>query len=103
MTAGAWQSCRGRPQARQTVALLPGGVQVVGNTAIVWRLWVSQTELEARSPRQRSPSYRLAGTGRRLEALGARLAPATTAGIAVPGVLGPIWSGREPRNGASEG
>jgi hypothetical protein len=48
MTAGAWQSCRGRPQARQTVALLPGGVQVVGNTAIVRRLWVSQTELEGK-------------------------------------------------------
>src|SRR5436190_12328464 len=68
MTAAAWQSCRGRPQARQTVALLPGGVeirrigkatvkslefpemtvQVVGNTAIVKRLWVSQTELEGK-------------------------------------------------------
>ena len=68
MTARAWQPCHGRPQARQTVALLPGGVeirrigkatvkslefpemtvQVVGNTAIVRHLWVSQTELEGK-------------------------------------------------------
>ena|SRR5947209_10783785 len=68
MTARAWQPCHGRPQARQTVALLPGGVeirrigkatvkslefpemtvQVVGNTAIVRHLWQSQTELEGK-------------------------------------------------------
>src|SRR5690242_12997299 len=28
MAAGAWQSCRGGPQARHALALLPGGVEI---------------------------------------------------------------------------